>query len=98
MRGPHTKIGSLQAPYFCSYAKRGEATPRAFERPDRLLLNQILRDPFHRFHHILAVAEGGEPEETFTGWSEPAAGSAHHVALVQELVEEVPGGEAARCL
>jgi hypothetical protein len=86
----NTEKGRLQAPFFCCSAKRGEVSPRPFEQPDRLLLHQILPDPFHRFHHILAVAEGGEAEETFTGRAETAAGSANHVTLVQELVEEVP--------
>lgn len=63
---------------------------RSQGRKEPFPLLQILLDPFHRLNHILVMAKGREPEEPFPGWAEAGARRADHVALVQELVEEVP--------
>ena len=61
-------------------------------------LLQILLYPLHRLNHVLAMAEGRQPEVPFPARAEAAAGGADHVAFGQQLVEEVPAGHAARGL
>src|SRR6185369_13574534 len=70
----------------------------AIGRLSNSILLQILLYPLHRLYHILAMAEGRQAEEPFAARAEAGAGGADHVAFVQQLVEEVPAGHAARGL
>jgi len=65
-------------------------------RPFNFNLLQILLYPLHRLNHILAMAEGRQPEVPFPARTEDAAGSADHVANVHGFVEERKDHVSAR--
>lgn len=59
-------------------------------------LLQILHYPHHRLNHILAMAEGKQPEVALPRLAEAAAGGANHVAFVDGFVEERKDHDSAR--
>ncbi len=65
-------------------------------RPFCFTLLQILLYPLHRLNHILAMAEGRQPEEPFPARAETGTGRADHVALVDGFVEERKDHVSAR--
>jgi hypothetical protein len=61
-----------------------------------LLVLQILLYPLHRLNHILAMAEGRQPEVPFPARTETGTWCADHVANVQVFVEERKDHVSAR--
>ena len=51
-------------------------------------LLQIFLYPLHRLNHVLAMAEGREPEEPSAARAEAGAGSADRFAFATVIVEE----------
>ena len=52
------------------------------------ILLQILLYPLPRLNHILAMAEGRQPEVPFAAGAETGTGRADHVAVIDGFVEE----------
>jgi len=55
---------------------------------DNCILLQILLDHLHRLDHILAMAEGRQPEDPFAAGAETGARRADHVACENGLIIE----------
>ena len=65
-------------------------------RPFCFTLLQILLYPLHRLNHILALAEGRQPEVTFPARAETGTGRTDHVAFIEGIVEERKDHVSAR--
>ncbi len=61
-----------------------------------MTLLQILLYPLHRLNHILAMAEGRQPEATFPARTETGTRRAGHVAFIEGFVEERKSHVSAR--